>query len=298
MGQEAGFVWIGLKDPTDAEFSAVNEELSLHALAVEDAVKGGQRVKVERFHDTVFAALRTLRYVEATSHLLAGEVMVFVGDRYVVTVRRGEAMPLDGVRHRLESDPETLVSHGPMGVLHAVMDEIVDAYRLIDAEIQRDLEQIEEAVFSPSKSVDAEAIYRLKREVVAFRHAAEPLLSPLGWLHAEGGPVSAAELRLGFRDVGDHVTQVVAHLAAYDRLLSDVLSTYLARVGVQQNNDVRKISARVAIAAVPTMVAGIYGMNFEYIPELGWVLGYPLVMAGMATACGLLYRAFRRSGWL
>ncbi len=297
-GTAAGFIWIGLKDPTDEEFSLVDTELGLHPLAVEDAVHGKQRVKIERYDTTVFAALKTLRYVEATSDIETGEVMAFVGDRFVVTVRRGEAAPLTGVRHRLESDPQLLLHGGPVAVFHAVLDAIVDTYLDIDAEVQQDLTDIEADVFGGAHATHSATIYRLKREVLEFKRAALPLVRPLGWLHEDGGPIEQAEMRLRFRDVSDHLLRVVDHVDTYDRLLTDVLNAHLAQVSIRQNNDVRKISAWVAIVAVPTMVAGVYGMNFEHMPELEWRFGYPAVLLGMVLACSVLYRAFRRSGWL
>lgn len=296
-GGPGDFLWIGLKDPTQAEFDDVDDELQLHPLAVEDAVKGRQRAKVELYDSTVFVVLKPLRYVEETSDIETGELMVFVGDRFVVTVRRGEAGPLAGLRHDLESDTDRL-RMGPMSVLHAIMDEVVDSYQAIDAEIGTDLEEIETRVFS-GDLMDSAAIYRLKREVLEFKRAAAPLSVPLQLLHrSEKSPVAEGELRLLMRDVADHLHQVIDHVESYDRLLTDVLGAHLAQISVQQNSDMRRISAWVAIAAVPTMIAGIYGMNFDNMPELRWHYGYFAVLAVMAVACGGLYRAFRRSGWL
>ncbi|MGA8979614.1 MAG: magnesium/cobalt transporter CorA [Pedococcus sp.] len=292
------FLWIGLKDPTDAEFAQVNDELKLHPLAVEDAVKGNQRPKVELFDNTIFVSLKTLRYLEETSDVETGEVMLFVGDRFVVTVRYGELSPLATVRKRLEARPEML-RHGEISVLHAVMDAIVDNYVEIDAELQTDLEEIEAAVFGGRGHASSEQIYSLKREVVEFRRAASPLAAPLNMLHdGSRSPVPVKEMRLLFRDVADHLLRVIDHVESYDRLLTDVLNAHLAQITVQQNSDMRKISAWVAIAAVPTMVAGIYGMNFDNMPELKWRYGYFMVLAIMAVICLALYRAFRRSGWL
>ncbi len=304
-GHPQDFLWIGLKDPTDEEFDLVNDELKLHPLAVEDAVKGNQRPKVELYDNTIFVVLKTLRYLEETSDIETGEVMVFLGDRFVVTVRRGEANPLAMVRHRLEADPDKL-RHGEIAVLHAVMDSIVDNYVLIDSELQTDLEEIEQAVFSGNPEVDSQTIYRLKREVLEFRRAAVPLAAPLRMLHdGSRSPVPSKEVRLLMRDVADHLLRVIDHVESYDRLLTDVLNAHLAQlsvqqaqISVQQNSDMRKISAWVAIAAVPTMIAGIYGMNFQHMPELSHVWGYPAVLTVMVVACLALYRAFRRSGWL
>ena len=304
---EAGFLWIGLKDPVDDEFDLVNEELHLHPLAVEDAVHGHQRAKIEKYESSVFVVLKTLRYIEATSDIETGEVMVFIGDRFVVTVRHGDGNPLAGVRQRLEADPERL-EHGPMAVLHAVMDSVVDNYLVVDREVRRDLEQIEEQVFGSDAGGEANSIYRLKREVLEFRRASQPIADDLTTF-TERGPGARHPRRLlpFFRDVADHLRLVNDHVESYDRLLTDVLSAHLAGVSVKQNEDMRRISAWVAIAAVPTMIAGIYGMNFDYMPELTasvhvgggeFEYGYFVVVAIMAGACLGLFRAFKRSGWL
>jgi magnesium transporter len=305
-GAPGSFLWIGLKNPTQAEFDDVNQELQLHPLAVEDAIQGRQRSKVEVYDTSVFVVLKPLRYLDETSDIETGELMCFVGDRFIVTVRRGEAGPLAGLRKRLENDPE-MMKRGPMAVLHAIVDGVVDNYTLIDAEVSSDLDDIETAVFSGA-DMDSSTIYRLKREVLEFRRAAAPLAAPLMALHEdESSHVADPELRLRFRDVSDHLQAVIDHVESYDRLLTDVLGAHLTQVTVQQNNDMRRISAWVAIAAVPTMVAGIYGMNFDYMPELTASIGvdgrefhygYFVVLALMAVACGALYRAFKRSGWL
>jgi magnesium transporter len=305
-GAPGDFLWVGLKDPTQAEFDEVNDELGLHSLAVEDAIKGRQRAKVELYDNTVFVVLKPLRYLEESSDIETGELMCFIGDHFLVTVRRGEASPLAGLRERLEKEP-ALLRHGPMGVLHAIVDTIVDTYRDIEQELGIDLEDIEEQVFS-GDGVDSATIYRLKREVLEFRRAAVPLAAPLHSLHADAASrVTEAELRLLFRDVSDHLQAVIDHADSYDRLLTDVLSAHLAQVSVQQNNDMRRISAWVAMAAVPTMIAGIYGMNFDFMPELGasvrigdgeFRYGYFVVLGVMASVVATLYRAFKRSGWL
>jgi magnesium transporter len=292
------FLWIGLKDPTPDEFDAVNDELHLHPLAVEDAVRGNQRPKVELYDNTIFVVLKTLRYIEASSDIETGEVMMFVGDRFVVTVRRGEANPLAGVRQRLEAQPDVL-RLGAISVVHAVVDSIVDNYTAVDTEVGVDLDEIEASVFSGSRDADSTTIYRLKREVLEFRRAAVPLAAPLRMLHdGSRSPLPSKEIRLLFRDVADHLLKVIDHVESYDRLLTDILNAHLAQISVRQNDDMRKISAWVAIAAVPTMIAGIYGMNFHNMPELRWQYGYFVAVGVMALVCGGLYRAFRRSGWL
>ena len=202
------------------------------------------------------------------------------------------------MRALLEADPHKLATEGAGGVLHAVLDTVVDTYLAIDIEVANDLDRIEESVFGSNDTAHSGSIYRLKREVLEFRRAAAPLTPSVGWLASEDGPIESAELRLRFRDVSDHLLRVTDHIETYDRLLSDIFSAHLAQISIQQNNDMRKISAWVAMAAVPTMVAGIYGMNFNDMPELHWSFGYPLVVGFMGLACLFLYRAFRRSGWL
>lgn len=300
------FLWIGMKDPSEETFDRVSDELHLHPLAIEDSVAGDQRPKLERYGDGFFLVLRPLRYVEETSDVESGELMVFLGQDHIVTVRRGEAAPLAGLRSRLEEDP-TALEHGPWGVFHAIIDHIVDQYLAIEDELQRDLEDIEQRVFSAGAEVSSEEIYTLKREVLEFKRAANPLLRPMVQLVGETTPVPTEELRLRFRDVKDHLSLVIDNTESQDRLLTDVLSAHLAQVGVRQNQDMRKISAWAAMAVLPTMIAGIYGMNFEGMPELDMSFalggqqvyyGYPLVLLLMVLVCATLYRLFKRSGWL
>ena len=303
-----GFLWVGLKDPTAGEFSLIATELGLHPLAVEDALGGGQRPKFEVYDGMAFLVMRTLRYIEATSDVETGELMVFVGDRFVVTVRRGEPTPLETVRAALEHDPR-LLEKGPVAVIYSVMDAVVDKYLAIDEELSDDVLAIEHQVVTPSVTTDVSDIYELKRELLEARWAVQPLIEPTRRL------VASSFVDEGFapffRDVLDHLQLVSEHIETYDRLLSDVLSAYLSQVGVQQNNDMRKISAWVAIATVPTMLAGIYGTNFHSVPELEasvhfggrgggyeFYYGYYLMIAVLATIGVLLWRAFKKSGWL
>ncbi len=302
-----GFLWIGLKDPTDDEFALVNTELGLHPLAVEDAVTGNQRAKIEQYERSVFVVLKTLRYIEATSDIETGELMLFIGDRFVVTVRRGEGNPLSDVRERLEEEQDRLL-HGPLAVLHAVMDSVVDHYVDVAQELALDLDEIEAQVLTADGVGDASAIYRLKREVLEVRRATLPLADALAtYMDRGGGRELHVDVRHLFRDVADHLRHVNDHVESYDRLLTDVLSAHLASVSVQQNSDMRKISAWVAMAAIPTMVAGIYGMNFSVMPELvasvniggrEYYYGYFLILALTAAACVYLWTRFKRSGWL
>lgn len=294
---EEGFVWIGLKDPTAAEFTQVAGEFGLHPLAVEDAVQGHQRPKLETYDYSTVAVVKTLMYVENTSDIETGEVMLFIGHSFVITVRRGDGSPMWKVRQRLEATPE-LLSQGPSVVLYAAIDSIVDSYTWIGAEVQHDLDKIELDVFAEDRTADVAEIYALKREVLEFRRAAIPLVEPIRRLATTDIPYIDEAARPYFRDIGDHLLTVVDHVESQDRLLTDVLSAHLAQMSLQQNTDMRKISAWVAIAAFPTMVAGIYGMNFEYMPELKSPLGYPLVLLLIAVVSILLFRAFKKADWL
>jgi magnesium transporter len=291
------FTWIGLYEPTEEEFDSIRREFELHELAVEDAIKAHQRPKIEVFGDMVFIVLKTARYVDPTEVIKLGEILIFLGEDYIITVRHGEASELHGVRTRLEKQPE-LLAHGPGAALHAIVDKVVDDYVPAIAGLGEDIDEIENQVFSGERANPAERIYRLKREVLAFTHAAGPLMDPVDHLARGHYEVIHPEVRTYFRDVNDHLLRAHEQLENYRDLLTSVLSANLAQVTVRQNEDVRKISAIVAILAVPTMMAGIYGMNFEHMPELGWTFGYPLVLVVMAAICFTLYRYFKRIGWL
>ncbi|MGW1955209.1 magnesium/cobalt transporter CorA [Streptomyces sp. NPDC001920] len=299
------FVWIGLYEPTEKEFDRVTEEFGLHPLAVEDALKAHQRPKLEIYDDSLFVVLKPVGYEPKSDEVSSGEVMVFIGDSFVVTVRHGEEAPLGTVRHRLEHEPEML-RHGPTAVLYMIADAVVDHYLDVAAELGTDLEELEAEVFSPTVGGSrntASRIYNFKRQVLEFRRATVPLAQPLARL-AGTGMISARvpfvhdEAQPFFRDVSDHLTRVNEVVEGLDRLVSDVLSAHLAQMSVQQNDDMRKISAWAAMAAVPTMLAGVYGMNFEHMPELSWRWSYPALLAAMAVLEVLLYRLFKRRGWL
>jgi magnesium transporter len=302
--QPDSFVWIGLYEPTFDEFDDVALYFGPHPLAIEDAVKAHQRPKLEVYEDCLFVVLKTLRYVEENSQIEAGELMIFTGERFVVTVRHGEGNPLGPVRRRLESRPDVLRC-GPSAVLYAVCDAVVDTYEVIATEVERDLEQVEEQVFAADIGHDAERIYALKREVLEFRHAAMPLAHPMSVLASGRLPGVHPDTQPFFRDVADHVARVVDKVETFDALLTDILTANLAQISVrqnedmrQQNEDMRRISAWVALVAVNTVIAGIYGMNFDNMPELHTRYGYFVTLTVMLTICVLLYRRFRRSGWL
>jgi magnesium transporter len=295
--QPGAFTWIGLYEPTEEEFESIRTEFDLHELAVEDAIHAHQRPKLEVYGNTVFIVLKTARYVDPEEVVRLGEILIFLGEDFIITVRHGEASELKDVRHRLEEDPE-LLAHGPGAVLHAIVDKVVDDYGPALEGLGDDIDEIENQVFSEERGNPAERIYRLKREVLAFSHAAGPLVDPVDRLAKGHYEVIHPEVRTYFRDVNDHLLRAHEQLENYRDLLTSVLSANLAQVTVRQNEDVRRISAIVAILAVPTALAGIYGMNFEHMPELEWTFGYPLVIAVMAAICLTLYRYFKKVGWL
>jgi magnesium transporter len=294
------FVWVGLYEPTKEEFDHLTEEFGLHPLAVEDALKAHQRPKLEVYHESLFAVVKPLRYDDAAGSVTASELMVFVGNSYVVTVRHGEANTAAAVRELMEHRQEVL-RHGPVAVLYALCDSVVDEYLDIAGELQLDLEELEEKVFDPNgagASGTAAVIYDFKRQVLEFRRASHPLSDPMERLAAGTVPYVDRRTRPFFRDVADHLRRVDDACDGLDRLVSDILAAHLTQVGVRQNDDMRKISAWAAMAAVPTMIAGIYGMNFQHMPELRQVWGYPAAIALMAASVLVLYRLFKRRGWL
>jgi magnesium transporter len=294
---DGAFVWIGLIEPTLAELRTVESVFGLERLQVDDAKNPMQRAKFDLEKDRAFVLLKVLAYIDSTSDVETGQIAVFVGPGYVVTVRHGEHGDLRGVRDRLEQTPD-LLRHGPVCVLHAVVDAVVDDYLVVADEISDDIEGVEEQVFSPVRSDDTVTIYRLKRENLEMRRAVGPMVGVAHDLVAETVEQIPAELRPYFRDVGDHVLRVNDLVESNDSLLLTMLMASTARQDLQQNSDMRKISAWVAIAAVPTMVAGIYGMNFDVMPELHSAWGYPLVMGFLVVVAVLMYRGFKRSGWL
>jgi magnesium transporter len=294
-----GFVWIGLHDPSPGVVEAVGRHFELHPLAVEDAVDAHQRAKLEIYGgDTLFLVLKTARYVDSEELIQIGEVMVFLGERFVVTVRHGEGSPLHDVRLDLEAHPD-LLSIGPSSVLYAISDRVVDDYFAVIDGIAIDVEEVEAEVFSGSAANPAERIYRLKREVLEFRRAVTPLIGPMQRLASKqtGLPLDP---RTGeyFRDVHDHLVRDAERIASFDELLTNALQANVAQITMRDNQDMRRISAWVAIIAVPTMVFGLYGMNFKHMPELGWSFGYPAVVGLVLVICALLYKKFKQTGWL
>ncbi|MET9470223.1 magnesium and cobalt transport protein CorA [Streptomyces sp. NPDC006544] len=296
--RDGEFAWVRLADPSEDELVQLAEELGLHPLAVEDAVHARQRPKRERFGDVLAVALKTLWYVEDEAAVETGEMMLFVGTHYVLTVRHGVVDPCAEAARRLDAAPDML-RFGPWAVLHAVLDVAVDAYSDAAGRVRAALNRLEDQVFSTSRVDHTQAIYSLKREVREFRDAVQPLVPVVqGLLGGPGGEEHQAHSAPYVRDVADHLHRTDIEVRTLDELLNSVLDAQQARVGTWQNDDMRRISAWAAIFAIPTMVAGVYGMNFEHMPELGWTYGYPLAVGLMAAASGGLYRAFRRNGWL
>ena len=300
-----GYVWVGLREPTDADIAEVAEEFALPPLAVEDAVHAHQRPKLEVYDDVVFAVLKPVRYVDHVEVVEVTEIAMFLRPQAVVSVRHGEGGVLRQVRAELDAGVPADEDFGPAGVLYRTADRVVDGYEVALGHIDLDVDEIELQVFGPGDDDHSERIYKLKQEVAEFRRAMLPLQRPLERLAAGEVPHVPAAAEPYFRDVHDHLLRAVDQIEVIDRQLTDVLqantarvTTGQSRVALRQNEDMRKISAWAAIIAVPTLIAGVYGMNFDHMPELHWLLGYPLSIVLMGAAAGLLFRLFKRSGWL
>ncbi len=298
-----GFVWLGLHSPDDEQMQGVAEVFNLHELVVEDAVHAHQRPKLEIYDDVQFLVLRTVKYVEhesmeqASEVVETGEIMIFAGPDFLITVRHGDHTHLSGVRRRLEERPERL-AQGPMVVMHAIADKVVDSYLAVAERMDVDVQAIENQVLTAQRRwLDIDPVYLLKREVLELRRAVTPLTGPLARLSSDN-PTVPKEIRRRFRDVADHLTAVIEHVIEYDELLTSLLDAAAAKVGIQQNSDMRKISAWVAIGAVPTMVAGLYGMNFDILPGMHDKQGFLIVCLFLLVVCGGLWLIFRRHHWL
>jgi magnesium transporter len=301
--RRGGFVWLGLYEPTADELTAISGRYGLHPLAVEDAVYAHQRPKLEHYDGALFMVLKTARYVEheqltATSEVVGtGEVMVFLGPNYVITVRHGEHSGLTELRTRLEEERD-LLCLGPAAVLYTVADHVVDTYVDVGAAVTEDVDELEASVFSPDRTDDIGRLYQLKRELMQLRRAVAPLETPLQKLAERQIDVIPDTMRSYFGDVLDHAIRVRDQVNSLDELLTSILQASLARTSLADNEDTRKISAWAAMIAVPTLITGVYGMNFAYMPELNWRYGYPLVLVLIALVCSMLYRGFKRNGWL
>jgi magnesium transporter len=295
--EEDAWVWIGMFEPTMDEFDSVAREFQLHELAVEDSVKAHQRPKLEVYGDTIFLVLRTAHYIEETEDIELGQIMLFVGPGFVISVRHGDVTDLHPVRLRLEERGD-LLRCGPSAVLHAIVDKVVDDWTPVISAVADDVEEAEKDVFSDDRTAPTKRIYKLKRETIELHRATEPLIEPLVRLVRDRHDVVHDTIQPYFRDVLDHVKRANEAVESLRELLNGTLEANLAQVSVRQNDDMRKITAWAAIAAIPTVIGAVYGMNFEHMPELRWRFGYPATVLVIALICLLLYRRFKRIGWL
>jgi len=291
-----GFAWIGLQEPSREEFDAVAGEFGLPEPVVREAIKAHARPKVEHYGETLLVMLVAVRYVDSSEAVEFGEIHALVGEDFVVTVRHGEASELGEVRRRLEAEPESL-RRGPIAVLHAVMERVVDDYGSVLEGLENDVDEIEGEVFAGNPRV-SRRIYTLSREVIGFHRATRPLAGALERLTGDEVSGIDPEARRYLRGVEDRVLKVTEHIEGLRELLSSILGVNLTMVSVRQNDQVQKVSAWAAILVVPTIITGIYGMNFRHMPELHWLLGYPLTLVVMVVVSALIYLGFRRAGWL
>jgi len=290
------FVWVALLEPDARSLELMQAEFNLHPLAVEDARHGHQRPKIEEYGDLLFAVLHMIE--PADGELRVGEVAIFVGRNYILSVRSGAEKGFQEVRARAEQEPE-LLSRGPGYVLYALMDAVVDRYfPLLDA-LETELERVEEQIFAEvSPRANIEALYGLKQKLMVFRHAVRPLLESLGDISGARVPVVCAGMREYFRDVSDHLQRLDQTIESIRETVSTAISVNLSMINLQENATMKRLAAYAALIAVPTMIVGVYGMNFEYMPELHWRYGYALVLGIMAAVDGYIFYRLRRSGWL
>jgi magnesium transporter len=291
------FVWVGLHEPDETELDQVADVFSLHPLAVEDAIKAHQRPKLERYDNGLFMVLKTLWYVDEDDAVETGEINLFVGENYIVSVRHGKGAELHSARLDLE-EQQAVLGHGPSAVVYAICDRVVDAYESVASSLEEDVDEVEASVFSPNRTSDSQRIYVLKRELSEMRRAVTPLRQPMSRFADGSVPMITQEAAPFFRDVADHVFRVSETIESLDGLLSTAFDAHLASISIQQNEDMRKISAWAAIAAIGTLVAGVYGMNFHNMPELRWHYGYFFALILMVGASAFVWRQFKKSGWL
>ncbi|CAN7526024.1 magnesium/cobalt transporter CorA [Pseudoduganella sp. LjRoot289] len=293
------FVWVALRDGDVGELAKMQEEFGLHALAVEDASRGHQRPKIEEYGDSLFVVVKTVEQRPGgNGELVLGEVDVFVGPNYVLSNRQNSAHDLLGVRARAEREPH-LLKQGPAFVLYAIMDAVVDRYFPVADAMETELEQIEERIFEQKSQRDnIERLYALKRKALVLRHAVVPLLDAVGKLHGGRVPSVCADSQEYFRDVHDHLHRINTTLDSIRDTISTAIQVHLSMVAIDEGEVNKKLAAGAAIFAVMTAFAGIWGMNFKYMPELEWRYGYPAALLLMVTVCCYLYRKFRKAGWL
>lgn len=291
------FVWVGLHEPTEGELEAVADLYDLHPLAVEDALSAHQRPKLERYGDSLFMALKTLWYVDEDDAVETGEIAMFIGGKFVVTVRHGEGGGLHEARLALE-EMHQLLAHGTSAVVYAVCDQVVDRYEEVAHSLVEDVDEVETSVFSAQRSNDSARIYALKRELAEMRRAVLPLREPVHRFATGAEHAIDHDAAPYFRDVGDHLARVAETIDELETLLSAAFEAHLAQITIQQNDDMRKISAAVGLVAAPTLIAGVYGMNFDHMPELHWWLGYPMSLLMMVGSSLAIWIVARRAGWL
>lgn len=291
------FVWVGLHEPTKHELDTVARLYDLHPLAVEDALLAHQRPKLERYDESLFLSLKTLWYVDENDAVETGEINMFIGENFVVTVRHGAGGGLHDARMALEG-MQNVLAHGPSAVVYAVCDQVVDAYIEVARELVTDVDEVEASVFASERTNDSARIYVLKRELAEMRRAVQPLRDPVNRFASGAVRGVDSDAAPYFRDVADHLNRVAETMEDLETLLTAAFQAHLAQISIQQNDDMRKISAAVGLIAAPTLVAGIYGMNFAHMPELGWTLGYPLSLLLMAASSLAIWIIARRAGWL
>ena len=290
------FVWVALRDADAAELAEMQDEFDLHELAVEDARQGNQRPKFEEYGDSLFVVLRTVEV--AGEELKVGEMDVFVGRNYVLSARQKTERGFQDVRARCEREPE-LLRHGPGYVLYALMDAVVDRYIPVLDAVETELEALEEQIFtgkSPRENI--EALYYVKQKMMVLKHAAGPLLDAASRLFGGRVPPACSGLGEYFRDVYDHLVRLNQSLDTLRDTVTTAIQVNLAMITIGESEVTKRLAAYAALVAVPTMIAGVYGMNFEHMPELGWAFGYPLTVAVMAAIDGYLFYRFRKAGWL
>lgn len=292
------FVWVAVRDPDREELEALQEEFQLHDLAVEDAHRGHQRPKIEEYGAALFIVVRTVELERGEDDLHTGEVAIFVGSNYVLSVRRGTRHGFTDLRERSEREPE-LLSHGPAYVLYALLDAVVDRYFPVLALLVDEAEALEQRIFSGQTTrSQIEDLYGLKRKLAQLKNAASPVLEVTSKLHGGRVPPQCAGLQDYFRDVHDHVVRLDQQIDDLRDMVTTAVSVTLSLITLQENEVTKRLASYAALIAVPTLIVGVYGMNFDYMPELRWRYGYPLILALMVGIDVYLYSRFRKTKWL